>query len=462
MPKLKIKIEDLFNIPSAVIYNPDEYQSTAYATIDSRNVKKGAIFFALKGKNFDGHKFVKDALEKGAGAIVINENRLDEYDFVKGTIVTVKDTTKSYGDLAKIVRLKSKYLVVSLTGSAGKTTTKEMIATLLSERFAVSKTEANNNNHIGVPLSIFFAEPKTDILILEHGTNHFGEIEYSANIAMPDYALITNIGEAHIQYLKNKESVYEEKAKLFEAAQSKGGKIFVNSDDPVIRKGAAKFKSKTTFGFKGKPDVKGEIIDYDSSGFPKIKIANGKRNVEVKLPLLGEASAKNFLAAVSVAFEFGLTKKEIISGAKKLKSVAGRLDYEIAGKSMIINDAYNSSPESVKAALETLKKNKKLKRKIILLGDMLELGRKAPELHAELASYFKGLKSSEILLIGKNMLRLSEKLKDKKFNVKHFRRRDSLKKYLEGINLTETAVLVKGSRGMKMEEFLRTIKETAA
>lgn len=462
MPKLKIKIEDLFNVPSAVIYNPDEYESTTNVAIDSRNIKKGAIFFAVKGKRLDGHKFVKAALEKGAGAIVINKNRLDEFDFVNRTIITVKNTTKAYGDLARIVREKNKYKVISITGSAGKTTTKETLATILSERFAVTKTEANNNNHIGVPLTIFSAKRNSEVLVLEHGTNHFGEIEYSANIAAPDYALITNIGSAHLQYLKDKESVYEEKSKLFEAALAKGGKIFVNSDDAIIKKKTSKLKEKITFGFKGKPQIKGTITGYDELGFPKVKVANGKKTIEVKLPLLGDASAKNFLAAVSIALEMGLTKKEIISGTKKLKSVDGRLDYRFTKTAMIINDAYNSSPDSVRAALEILKKNKKYKKKIILLGDMLELGKESARMHAGLAADFKGLKAAEILLTGKNMAELHEVLTKNKFNAKHFKRRKTLSKYLNELDFTNAVILAKGSRGMKMEEFLQTITERTA
>ena len=271
MGKIKITIEDLFNIPSAVIYNPDVYKPVSLVVIDSRKVKKGCMFFAIKGENFDGHDFIRDVIRRGAKAVVINEKKLKKFDFLEMPVITVADTTKAYGDLARMWRRKLHAKVISITGSNGKTTTKEMIATLLSEKYKVVKTEANNNNHIGVPLTIFSADEKCEALVLEQGTNHFGEIAYSANISEPDFAVITNIGESHVEFLKNREGVYKEKSALLTAAEEHGGKVLLNMDDPVIRKKSKSYKNKIRFGFKGKVDVKGKFLEFTDDGRTKIQ-----------------------------------------------------------------------------------------------------------------------------------------------------------------------------------------------
>jgi len=458
MAKVKINIEDLFNIPTAVVYNPNSYTTSSDICIDSRKVKKNSIFFAIKGEKYDGHKFIKQAIKNGAGIIIINKNRLRYFKGFDTAIVTVKNTTTAYGDLANILRRKADYKVISITGSNGKTGTKEILSNILSEKFNVVKTAANNNNHIGVPMTIFSADKETEILILEHGTNHFGEIEYTANIAEPDYALITNIGNGHLEFLEGKEKVYQEKENLFSAAALNGGKLFVNNDDKIIRLKTKKYKNKILFGFNGKPEIKGSISDYTDMGYPKICIEYGRRKIETVIPLFGEVTAKNVLASVSIALSLKLTKKEILAGIKKLCPVQGRL-FPIIGKdNLIIDDTYNSNPESVIAAIKTLKKIKRYKQKVILLGDMLELGNSGTELHKSLSSVLIKNKSLKVILIGRLMKKLYVEMKDLKSNILFFTSREKLNKFLSNESFKNTAILVKGSRGMYMEEFINLIK----
>ncbi|NCS87156.1 MAG: UDP-N-acetylmuramoyl-tripeptide--D-alanyl-D-alanine ligase, partial [Ignavibacteria bacterium] len=204
MKKITITLNDIFQLPSAVIYNPDNFKPFSAVTIDSRNVPANSLFVAIKGEKFDGHKFIKDAVNKGAAAILINEKMLNKIDDVNTVIITVNDTTTALGNLAKIWRSKLSTKIIAITGSNGKTSTKEILALLLSEKYKVNKTLVNNNNHIGVPLTLFATSNKHDLLVLELGTNHFGETKYSAGISKPDYALITNIGNSHLEFLKNK------------------------------------------------------------------------------------------------------------------------------------------------------------------------------------------------------------------------------------------------------------------
>ena len=199
MKKISVTLEDLFNLPTAKIYNPDSLKSLHSVSIDTRTIKKGSLFVAIKGEKYDGHAFVSQAINKGAGAVVINRNTLKKFDKVTIPIITVADTKKALGDLAQLWRMKLNAKVIALTGSNGKTTTKEIVVSLLGQKYRVVGTKDNNNNDIGVPLSIFQADTETEMLVLELGTNHFDEIAYTAEIAQPDLALITNIGESHLE-----------------------------------------------------------------------------------------------------------------------------------------------------------------------------------------------------------------------------------------------------------------------
>lgn len=457
MDKIKITIEDLFNIPSAVIYNPDAYNSVASVVIDSRKVKRGCLFVAIKGEKFDGHDFVFEAAKRGAHAVVIDEKKLKNFDLLNIPVVTVKDTTKAFGEIAKSWRNKLKAKVISVTGSNGKTTVKEMIATILGEKYSVVKTEANNNNHIGVPMTILSADEKCEALVLEQGTNHLGEIPYSATVSQPDYALITNIGNSHVEFLKNRETVYKEKSSLFDEAIKRGGKIFVNVDDPIISKQTKKFRSKTTFGFNGSADVKGKVLGYTDDGRTKIRIQNGKK-FESVLPVYGEASAKNFLAASAVALEMGLSPKQIISGSKKLKSVHGRLEVKKFKHAIVIDDTYNANPASTESAIDLVQKVKTFKKKLYILGDMFELGSKSAKLHASLAKKFSPKKNITVLTVGTMMKNLHKELRKMKVRSIHFHLREALSLYLKYEEIEDSVILVKGSRGMKMEEFVNILE----
>ncbi len=227
---MKITLEDIFGISTAVIYNPDLYKSVTSVSIDTRNIKTNSLFVAIKGKNFDGHNYINEAIKKGAAAIVVSNRKLASLDEINVPIISVKNTIFAYGELANIWRNKFGGKVISITGSNGKTTTKEMVSQILSSRYKVHKTTANNNNQIGVPLTILSTPKNTDFLILEHGTNHFGEIEYTARIAQPDYSLVTNIGSSHLEFLESKEKVLEEKISLFNHTKENGF-VFLNNDD---------------------------------------------------------------------------------------------------------------------------------------------------------------------------------------------------------------------------------------
>ncbi|MEJ2196602.1 MAG: UDP-N-acetylmuramoyl-tripeptide--D-alanyl-D-alanine ligase [Ignavibacteriaceae bacterium] len=443
-----LNIEDLFKLQTARIFNPDEIKLIRNVTIDSRDVKKGSLFIAIRGKNYDGHSFVRQAVKNGAAIALINRNKLAEFDDIDVPFVTVKNTTKALGEIAKIWRRKLNAVVIAVTGSSGKTSTKDIMAELLSEKYRVKKTESNNNNNIGVPLTILAANEKYDVLVVEVGTNHFGEVEYSAKILEPNNALITNIGNSHLEFLKNKRGVLKEKKALYDMAIANSGKIFINYDDPLLKNFSPMYKNRVTYGFDKRAEVSGRIKNYTSDGRPIVNIKYKNTIINTDLPLYGEQSANNYLAAISVALKLGLTKDQIKKGTKRLSVTGSRLKVNHKRNFILIDDTYNSNPDSARYAIELVHRVKTYSRKVLILGDMFELGKDKIKFHRSLSSVIKKNLINELYSIGPEMKVLYESLKNQKILIKHFRTRRSLEKFIRNFDPTNSVILVKGSRGM--------------
>lgn len=453
-----ITLEDLFNLKDAVLYEPDRIKSVTKITIDSRNVPRGSLFVAIKGEKFDGHDFVKDAVKKGSSTAMINKNKLASIKDVDVPMVAVKDSIKSLGELGAMWRSKLQTKIIGITGSAGKTTTKEMIFAMLNGNFTVNKTIGNNNNHIGVPLTLFSTTNKHEYLVLELGTNHFGEIKYTADISRPEFALITNIGNSHLEFLKNPRGVYKEKSALFESTISNDGILFINNDDPILKTAYKNYPKRVTFGLEGNADVTGEIIGFTNDKRPKIKITYRGKSSSYELPLWGIQNAKNFLAASAVALKLGLTYKDIKNAIPQIQSVDKRLNIVKLKDFILINDTYNANPDSMKMSLELLSHFSQYKNRIVVLGDMFELGNKSRALHEQLAVHIIKNRISAVYTIGKFMTYLFAKVKQQKVEAAHFLNREALKDFLSQKSFSDSVILVKGSRGMRMEEFAEVIQ----
>ena len=458
MKRVHLNIEDVFDIPTSEIYEPDNFRTIYFVTIDSREVKKNSLFIAVKGDCFDGHDFVKDAIRKGATAVVINKKYLNRFDEINVPLITVKNTKLALGEVARIWRKKLSTKIIGITGSTGKTTVKDMLAELLKEKFIVNKTIANNNNDIGVPLTILNTNEKHQVLVAELGTNHFGEIPYTAKILSPDFALITNIGSSHLEFLKTKNGVWKEKSFLFDETIRNNGKIFLNYDDPIIREKHILLERRITFGFSGRVDVKGKIKSYTNDGKPVLGINYKNKSYELESPLYGEQSAENLLASIAIALELGLSLKEIGNALSKLKAPLGRLNVQSYKNFILIDDTYNANPDSTKAAIELVGRIKSFKRKVLFLGDMLELGDKSIKFHQSLKTVVTKSRIDEVYTIGPKMKYLNEKLNNDIIIAKHFTKRNMLSSFIKKLDLDDSVILVKGSRGMKMEEFLSEIK----
>ena len=460
MKKIYLNIEDIFNIPTSVIYNPDMFKSIYHISIDSRDIKKNTLFIALKGERFDGHDFIDDVVKKGACAVIINDKYFKKLSELEVPVITVKDTIKALGDVARLWRSKLNATVIGITGSAGKTTTKEILTTLLSEKFKVNKTVANNNNHIGVPLTILSTNEKHNVLVAELGTNHFGEIPYTSAIVSPDLALITNIGDSHLEYLKNRKGVFTEKVAILKETIKNSGKVFINNDDKLLKEFGKKVKSKITFALNEKADYKASIKGYDKLARPQIEIKNKKNVFSTTLPISGEKNVLNFTIAYAIACELGLTNSQIQKAVRKIKSYDKRLEIKNLKRFTLINDTYNANPDSMMSSLEILNRIESKKRKIAVLGDMFELGNESKSKHLDLASFINKTKVDEVYSVGKMMKLMNQKLNGKTKIHQHFNDRESLKKHLQKLEIKNSVVLVKGSRGMKMEEFVSIIELT--
>ncbi len=458
MKKVHLNIKDLFEVPDSEIYEPDKLKRIDYVSIDSGKIRSNTLFIALKGNRFDGHNFVKDAVRNGAVAVMINKKKINHFDEIKVPIVTVTDTTIALGEIAKTWRKKLDAKIIGITGSSGKTTVKEMLAEILSKKYSVNKTEANNNNHIGVPLTILNTNENHQVLVAELGTNHFSEIPYTAKILSPDYSLITNIGDSHLEFLKTRNGVWREKSFLFEETIKNGGKVFLNYDDPMIKAKHSRQGKQISFGFSGSTDVLARLKSYTVDGKPIIEIRYKKNSFVITLPIYGEQSAKNFLAVCTIALEMGLSIEQIKKSVKRLRAASGRLDVQNYKNFILIDDTYNANPDSTKASIELVGKIKSFKRKILFLGDMLELGSISIKLHEGLKDVIIKSGIDEVYTIGTMMKYLNEKLAQTNLNAKHFKSRKKFENFINETSIENSVILVKGSRGMKMEEFVSTIK----
>jgi UDP-N-acetylmuramoyl-tripeptide--D-alanyl-D-alanine ligase len=458
MKNIAITKEDLKKLTNAEFKNLESFDSSGQVNIDSRKVSNGDIFVAIKGERLDGHNFIEDTVEKGAALIIAQKDKKDNLDDFDLPIVFVEDTIKAYGKLANIWRKKLNATVVSLTGSNGKTTTKEILSTILAEKYRVSKTESNNNNHIGVPLTILSTQADCEVLVLEHGTNHFGEIEYTANIAHPDYSMITNIGDSHLEFLENRQGVYKEKSALLGTTEFKPKGKLLNFDDPILKEKSINFNEVLTYGFDPNAEIKGHLLGFTSEGKTCLRIKHKEIEIEKVLPVYGRANAMNVLSAVAAAIKLDLSTEQIISGIDKIKPVNKRLNVKKFNNFILIDDTYNANPDSTVNALEILSKMESYPQKVAVLGDMFELGMHSEEMHRNLAEPLGNYGVNKVLLLGEKMKYLAEELTSKRIKSQHFDDQMELRKYVHEMDISDSAILVKGSRGMKMEQFVEILQ----
>lgn len=401
------------------------------ADTDTRKIRKGSIYFALKGENFDGNKFALEALANGADyAIVDNPQYAND-----SSIILVEDTLKTLQNLAKYHRTILNIPIISLTGSNGKTTTKELINTVLSKKFRTTATTGNLNNHIGVPLTLLSMTPNTEIGIIEMGANHLKEIEFLCSIAQPNFGYITNFGKAHLEGFGSFEGIIEGKSELYNYLRKTNGTAFINSEDPLQiqqskKINAIRFNTKIIRFIEANPFVK---VSFDS--------------VTIKSNLIGAYNYNNIAAAITIGNYFKVSTNLIKEALENYIPTNNRSQIIETNNSKIILDAYNANPSSMQAALENFN-NLNGENKIVFLGDMFELGESSASEHQKIANLAMSFNFSKLFLIGKAFSATNTK------NALIFDSFESFKKTNLSKCINQSTILIKGSRGMALERIL--------
>lgn len=448
---LKIDHESTINLD---LLNGKKFKNIS---IDSRTVKPGGLFFAIRGEKLDGHQFIERAVANGAICLVV-DNLSDKNNFEKYPAVIVKDTTKALGALASIYRNKFSIPFIAVAGSNGKTTTKEMISNILKMKYSVLNTSGNLNNQFGVPLTLFKLSKKHQIAVIEIGTNHFGEIKYLTEIVNPTHGIITNIGKEHLEYLKNIGEVAKEESEVFNYLKN-NGTVFVNADDQLVEKASLNTKNKIKFGFNGNHvRIKGKLLSVNKSGCGTFSIQqNGGKGFIVNLSVPGNHMMQNGLAAAVVGLEFGVSPRQISSALKKFKAVDKRMEIKKIKSITIINDTYNANTESMLSALGAVGAIKSKGKKILILADMLELGASSANEHKMVGKAINKTNCDFLLTLGKEAKLIHENAAvDLKY---HYEQKNMLSEYAAGLVSKGDVVLVKGSRGMKMEDVVLFLME---
>jgi len=460
-----ISIDDLLSIGNANVQT-SRMKSKGFksAKIDSRAVKKGDLFFAIKGENTDGHEFLEDAFLRGATAAVVNEKWLKKNS--KSTsaqlLIGVKDTALALGELAGIHRKKFNIPVICIGGSNGKTTTKDLTAAVLSEKYIVLKTEGNLNNHLGLPMTLLNLNKSHEICVLEVGCNHFGEIDYLCKIADPSAGLVTNIGKEHLEFFKDLDGVARAEFELYDYLKKKSGSImFLNLDDKFINKYAksTSHEKRVSYSYGFDSNVKGRFRGYGKNFQPRIEIETGGRRYEAQVSTFGKHSIYNGLAAATVGDFYGVGKGKIKKALKQFTpSSSKRMEVIKANGIVIINDAYNSNPDSVKLGLETLMEADTSGKKHAVLADMLELGKASRSEHSDIGKIAVKLGIDNLYTFGEESYSTFKSAAKIRNNF-YFDDKEVLASVLMKRLKKGDIVYVKGSRGMKMEDIVNSLTE---
>ena len=423
-----MNIEELYKI----------YQQFHSIKTDSRKIEKDDIFFALKGPNFNGNQFARQALNIGAAYVVTDE----PVGFEDERIIKVNDVLDTLQQLAKYHREQFTIPFIAITGSNGKTTTKELLHQVLSSAFKTYTTKGNLNNHIGIPLTILKINRDAEIAVIEMGANHLHEIEGYCKYAQPTHGLITNIGKAHLGGFGGEEGVKKGKGELFDYLKKNNGTAFVNTDDAAVYDLSKPINNTIFYGSKSQ-NTKGDIVRNDP--FIEVKIED-KNSYTIQTNLVGAYNLPNILAAVCVGKYFKIDGEKIKSAIENYQPSNSRSQLIQKGSNSIILDAYNANPESMKAAIENFAKMKGDK-KILLLGAMMELGSESKKEHDAIISLIDQHQWNAVILVGKNF----NEIKNDYIN---FENAEQARAWLKDQSLEKAQLLIKGSRSMQMEKVL--------
>ncbi|MBP3634853.1 MAG: UDP-N-acetylmuramoyl-tripeptide--D-alanyl-D-alanine ligase [Bacilli bacterium] len=458
----KIYIKDIIDVCNAYLFCGNEKIECTSFSKDTRQIEKNDVYVGIKGTNFDGNLFFDEAFKKGACACILEKNSFNNLDidkekYINNTIILVDNSIKALQKLAKYKRSLYDIPVIAVTGSVGKTSTKDMIASVLKQKYNVLKTEGNYNNHIGLPLTILKLK-EHDALVLEMGMNNLGEISLLSNIANPNIAVITNIGTAHIGNLGSRENILKAKLEILDGISS-NGVLIINNDNDLLHENLENIKHKInviTIGIDNNSDYNAyNIIDNVFSS----KFNINDNDIEVNVG--GKPFIYNSLVAYAIGKYLNINEKDIIKGIAKFKLSSNRMEKIINNKGVtIINDTYNASYDSVIAALDLINKSN-YKRKVLILGDILELGDYSKDIHNKIGKYISNLNINKIILVGNEVKYVKEALFNGNFNMNnlyYFEKESDTYNLLNDLLQKDDIVLIKGSHGVNLINIVDKIK----
>lgn len=428
-------------------------------SIDTRKIEKGNLYVPIQGERFDGHAFVDKAVENGAVATLWMKDVANPPENLP--VIFVEDTLLALQMLAKNYRDQLDVKVIGVTGSNGKTSTKDIVTSLLATKFKVQKTEGNFNNHIGLPLTILNLEENTEVAVLEMGMSSRGEIEFLSKLARPNAAIITNIGEAHLMDLGSREAIAESKLEIVAGLQE-GGVFVYNGDEPLLTNRVPEMNLATetvTFGDARANDYYPTTVTLQATG-THFKM-NREENISFYIPVLGKHNVYNTLASMAIAKHFGVTWEEMKQGLVTLQMTGMRMEIVKKDSGLtIINDAYNASPTAMEAAFHLMNGLDGFSQKIVVLGDMLELGDQEVQFHYEVGKLIDPAKISYVFTYGRLGAQIAEgaEINFPGERVKAYHNKEELVKDLQAVVGNNDVVLVKASRGMKLEEVITMLK----
>ena len=465
---MNLKIKDVLNCANAKLIIGNKEEELISYSKDTRTIKKGDTYIGIKGENFDGSLFWEEAFHKGANTVIINNIEIDQIKKQKylkenKNIIQVEDTIIALGKMASLKRnlYSDKLKVIGVTGSVGKTSTKDIIANVMSQKYKTLKTEGNNNNNIGLPLTILRLKDE-EVAVIEMGMNHLGEISYLSKIAKPDIAVITNIGTSHIGNLGSRENILKAKLEIMDGM--KNVKLVLNNDNDLLNSWQEKNKEKIeihTFGINNESEFKADEIEFHENSSEFI-CNNNNQKIKISVPVGGEHFILNALCGTAFGKIFGLSDDEIRKGIGSFQLTAKRMEIiHLKNNVTIINDSYNASYESMKASISSLK-NMNGKRKIAVLGDMFELGSFSEKLHRDVGIEIVKNKIDKLLLIGEYSKFIgdeAEKNGYKKENILYFNDKHELIDNLKNIMKEDDVILIKASNGMKLFEVSEKLKQ---
>jgi UDP-N-acetylmuramoyl-tripeptide--D-alanyl-D-alanine ligase len=420
------------------IYN--KFRSCSGFTTDSRQIEAGQMFFCLKGANFNGNKFAAEALEKGAAFVLIDE---EEY-FTDVRMILVEDVLRTMQDLARFHRRKFDIPVLGITGTNGKTTTKELVYAVLSRKYKTHATKGNFNNHIGVPITLLSMPDDTEFAIIEMGANHPGEIAELCAIAEPDYGIITSIGKAHLEGFGSLQGVINTKNELYQWVRSVDGMLFVNAGNPLLMELSEGIKRRT-YGSGPEADIRGELLLHDA--FVGLRYAQH----EIISQLVGSYNFDNMMAAVCTGNYFEVPDEVIADALRSYRPQNQRSQFTDTGKNRVVLDAYNANPTSMMAALESFRQAG-AEAKVVILGDMLELGAEREKEHRAIVEQLQAMNFEQVILVGPEFVKAA---RDTGFLA--FDKNTEALEYLKEHPIKDRLILLKGSRGIAVEILLEAL-----